>query len=47
MTTFAKNLRRFTLIPGSVVVAASARLCLQNEGTGAIGPCRTISVKIA
>jgi hypothetical protein len=26
---------------------ASARLCVQNEATQALGPCRTVSVKIA
>src|SRR5690242_16847737 len=29
---------------GSVV---SARLCLDNENTGVVGPCKTVSVKIA
>ena len=30
--------------PGTV---ASVRVCLDNEGTGAMGPCRTVPMKIA
>jgi hypothetical protein len=31
-------------VPGS---AASAQVCLSNESTGATGPCKTVSAKIA
>jgi hypothetical protein len=36
-----------TKVSGKPGQAATARLCLQDEATGAVGPCRTISVKIA
>jgi uncharacterized repeat protein (TIGR01451 family) len=36
-----------TNVTGPSGQAASVRLCLQNEATEAIGPCRTVSVKIA
>jgi hypothetical protein len=37
-----------TTVTGSVSgTAASARVCLLNENTGATGPCKTVSAKIA
>ena|SRR6266566_9198706 len=36
-----------TTVTGSSGTAASARLCVQNEATGTVGPCRTVPVKIA
>jgi hypothetical protein len=37
-----------TTVTGSVSgTAASARVCLFNENTGATGPCKTLSAKIA
>ena len=84
MTTLPKNVRRFALILGSVLVAgplvtvltsaaqapaqpvtaapsfvittkvtgkprhvATARLCLQSEATGVVGPCLMVPVGIA
>jgi len=34
-------------VTGKAGQDASARLCVQNEATQALGPCRTVSVKIA
>jgi hypothetical protein len=36
-----------TTVSGSSGTAASARLCVQNEATGKLGPCQTVPVKIA
>jgi hypothetical protein len=36
-----------TNVTGGSGTAASVRLCLDNESTGFIGPCKTVSVKIA
>ena len=36
-----------TRVSGKSGQAATARLCLQSEATGTVGPCRTVSVKIA
>jgi hypothetical protein len=36
-----------TNVTGSSGNTASARLCLDNENTGVMGPCKTVSVKIA
>ena len=36
-----------TNITGGSGSTASARLCLDNENTGVMGPCKTVSVKIA
>lgn len=36
-----------TNVTGSSGSTASARLCLDNENTGVMAPCRTVSVKIA
>jgi len=36
-----------TKVTGSSGEAASVRLCLGNENTGAVGPCKKVSVKIA
>ncbi len=36
-----------TTVTGSSGQAASARVCLENEATGTVGPCRTVPVKIA
>jgi hypothetical protein len=36
-----------TKVTGKAGQDASARLCVQNEATQALGPCRTVSVKIA
>ena len=36
-----------TKVTGKPGQDASARLCVQNEATQALGPCRTASVKIA
>ena len=36
-----------TKVTGRSGQAATARLCLQNEATGTVGPCRAVSVKIA
>jgi hypothetical protein len=36
-----------TNITGGSGSTASARLCLDNENTGVMGPCMTVSVKIA
>jgi hypothetical protein len=36
-----------TTVTGSVSSAASATVCLSNEVTGATGPCKTVSAKIA
>ena len=55
MTTLQKNVRRFALILGLIAVpltgkprhVATARLCLQSEATGVVGPCLVIPVGIA
>jgi hypothetical protein len=36
-----------TQVTGVSGAAASARVCLSNQNTGAVGPCRTVSAKIA
>jgi hypothetical protein len=36
-----------TQVTGVSGAAASARVCLNNQNTGAVGPCRTVSAKIA
>ena len=36
-----------TNVTGGSGSTASARLCLDNENTGVVGPCKTVSVKIA
>lgn len=36
-----------TNVTGGSGMDASVRLCLDNENTGVIGPCKTVSVKIA
>ena len=36
-----------TNVTGGSGSTASARLCLDNENTGVMGPCKTVSVKIA
>lgn len=36
-----------TRVTGGSGMAASVRLCLENENTAAIGPCKKVSVKIA
>jgi hypothetical protein len=36
-----------TSVTGGSGMAASVRLCLENENTAAIGPCKKVSVKIA
>jgi len=36
-----------TTVTGGSGSVASARLCLDNENTGVMGPCKTVSVKIA
>ena len=36
-----------TNVTGGSGMAASVRLCLDNENTGVIAPCKTVSVKIA
>lgn len=36
-----------THVTGVSGAAASARVCLSNESTGTVGPCRTVSAKIA
>jgi len=36
-----------TDVTGSSGLAASVRVCLDNQSTGVIGPCRTVSVRIA
>jgi hypothetical protein len=36
-----------TNVTGGSGGVVSARLCLDNESTGVIGPCKTVSVKIA
>ena len=35
-----------TNVTGGSGMAASVRLCLDNESTGVIAPCKTVSVKI-
>jgi hypothetical protein len=36
-----------TNVTGGSGMAASVRVCLDNENTGAVGPCKTVPVKIA
>lgn len=36
-----------TKVTGKPGLAAAARLCLQSEATGAIGPCTTVTTRIA
>jgi hypothetical protein len=36
-----------TTVTGISGTAASARVCLNNQSTGVVGPCKTVSVKIA
>ena len=36
-----------TQVTGVSGAAASVRVCLSNQSTGAVGPCRTVSAKIA
>jgi hypothetical protein len=36
-----------TNVTGGSGADASVRLCLDNENTGVMGPCKTVSVKIA
>ncbi len=36
-----------TTVTGAPGTTARARVCLSNESTGVIGPCKTVSVKIA
>jgi hypothetical protein len=36
-----------TNVTGGSGGSVSARLCLENENTGVVGPCKTVSVKIA
>ncbi len=36
-----------TNVTGSSGMAASVRVCLDNQNTGVMGPCKTVSVKIA
>jgi hypothetical protein len=36
-----------TNVTGGSGASVSARLCLDNENTGVVGPCKKVTVKIA